>query len=79
MNSFKGIDLVEKVTEELWMEVCNCTGGSDQTHPRENKSKKTKWLFEEALQIAERREEKEKGKGKHIPNGMQSCENSKER
>ena len=71
--------MVEKVTEELWTEVCNCTGGSDQTHPRENKCKKTKWLFEEALQIPERRKEKEKGQGKDIPNWMQSCEQSKER
>ena len=40
----------------------HCTGGSDQDHPQEKKCKKTKWLFEEALQIAEeRREAKSRG------------------
>ena len=34
MNRFKGLDLVDRVPEELWMEVCNnCTGGSDQNDP----------------------------------------------
>ena len=43
----------------------HCTGGSDQDHPKKKKCKKAKWLFEEALQIAEkRREEKIKAKEK---------------
>ena len=40
----------------------HCTGGSDQNHPKEKKCQKTKWLSEEALQIAEKRREV-KGKG----------------
>ena len=39
-----------------------CTGGSDQDHPQKKKCKKTKWLLEEALQIAEKKGEA-KGKG----------------
>ena len=40
----------------------NCTGGSEQNHPKKKKSKKAKWLSEEALQITkERREAKSKG------------------
>ena len=44
----------------LW----HCTGGSDQDHPQEKQCKKAKWLFEEALQIAEKRREA-KGKGEN--------------
>ena len=40
----------------------HCTGGSDQDHPQEKEMQKTKWLSEEALQIAEKRR-KAKGKG----------------
>ena len=40
----------------------HCTEGSDQNHPKEKKCQKTKWLSEEALQIAEKRREV-KGKG----------------
>jgi len=58
-NRFKGLDLIDRVPEELWMEVLNI-GGSDQNHPKEKKCKKAKWLSEEALQIAEKRRE-EKG------------------
>ena len=62
-NRFKGLDLIDRVPEELWTEVCDCTGGSDQDHPQKKKCKKAKWLSEEALQIAEERREA-KGKGK---------------
>ena len=40
---------------------CHCTGGSDQDHPQEKEIKKEKWLSEEALQIAEKRDAKGKG------------------
>ena len=60
-NRFKGLDLIDRVPEELWMEVLNI-GGSDQNHPKEKKCKKAKWLSEEALQVAEERREA-KGKG----------------
>ena len=49
-NRFKGLDLIDRVSEEL------CTGGSDQDHCQE-KCKKAKWLSEEALQVAEKRTE----------------------
>ena len=62
MNRFKGLDLVERVPEELWMEDYSNTGGDDQNHPKEKEIKKAKWLSEEVLQIAEeRREVKSKG------------------
>ena len=58
MNNFKGLDLVDKVSEELWMEVCNIVEEAvTKTIPRKKKCKKTKWLSEEALQIDEKRRE----------------------
>ena len=57
------MEVIDRVSEELWTEVCDCTGGSDQDHPQKKKCKKAKWLSEEALQIAEKRKEA-KGKGK---------------
>ena len=58
MNRVKGLDLVNKVPEELWAEVSNII----EEIPKKKKSKKAKWSSEGALQIAEeRREEKTKG------------------
>ena len=61
-NSFKGSDLVERVSE-LWTEVHNTIQEAvTKTIPKKKKSKKAKWLSEEALQIAEeRREVKSRG------------------
>ena len=39
-NRFKGLDLTDRLPEELWMEVCNCTGGGDQNHPQEKETNK---------------------------------------
>ena len=62
-NRFKGVDLVDRVPEELWEEVCNTVQEAvTKTIPKEKKCKKAKWLSEEALQIAEERKEVE-GKG----------------
>ena len=63
MNRFKGLDLVNKVHEELRKEVHNIVQEADtKTIPKKNKWKKAKWLSEEALQIdEERREVKSKG------------------
>ena len=62
-NRFKGLDLIDRVTEELWMEVCDIVQEAGiETTPKEKKCKKAKWLSEEALQIAEKRREA-KGKG----------------
>ena len=63
MNRFKGLDLTDKVPEELWLEVCNTVQQAvTKTTPKKNKCKKTKWLSEKALQIAEEREAKSKRK-----------------
>ena len=62
-NRFKGLDLLDKVPDELWMEVHDLVQETGiKTIPMENKCKKAKWLSEEALQIAvKRREVKSKG------------------
>ena len=62
-NGFKGLDLIGRVPEELWMEVCNTVQKAViKTISKKKKCKKTKWLSEEALQIAEKRRDA-KGKG----------------
>ena len=65
----KGLDLIDRVPEELWTEVHDIVQETGiKTIPRKNKCKKAKWLFEEALQIAEkRREVKSKGERKDLP------------
>ena len=62
-NRFKGLDLVDRVPEELRMEIHNIAQGAViKIIPKKKKHKKTKWLSDEALQIAEeRREVKRKG------------------
>ena len=62
-NRFKGLDLVDRVPDELWMEVHDTVNETGiKTIPMEKKCKKAKWLSEEALQIAmKRREVKSKG------------------
>ena len=63
MNRFKGLDLVDRVPEELWMEVHDIAQeGRIKTIPKEKKCRKTKWLPEEALQITVSRRDV-KGKG----------------
>ena len=55
---FKGIDLIDRVPEELLMEVHGIVQETViNTIPKNNKCKKAKWLFEEALQIAVKRRE----------------------
>ena len=62
-NRFKGLDLINRLPEELWMEVRDIVQEAViKTTPNKKKCKKAKWLSEEALQIAEkRREAKSKG------------------
>ena len=62
-NRFKGLDLIDRVPDELWMEVHDIVQETGiKTIPMEKKCKKAKWLSEEALQIAvKRRGEKSKG------------------
>ena len=60
---FKGLDMIDRVPEELWMEVHDIVQeAAVKTIPKKKKCKKAKWLSEEALQIAvKRREAKSKG------------------
>ena len=69
-NRLKGLDLVERIPEELWTEVHNIVQeGVTKTTPKKKKCKKAKWLSEEGLQTAEKKEkQKAKEKGKDIPN-----------
>ena len=62
-NGFKGLDLIDRVSDELWTEVCDIVQETGiKTIPMEKKCKKAKWLSEEALQIAVKiREAKSKG------------------
>ena len=63
MNRLNGLDLVERVPEELWAEICSIVQEAvTKIIPKKKKCKKIKWLPEEALQIAEKRREA-KGKG----------------
>ena len=59
------MDLVGRVPEELWTEVCDTVQETGiKTIPRKKKCKKAKWLSEEALQIAVKRSEKQRRNGK---------------
>ena len=65
-NRFKGLDLIDRVPDELWNEVRDIVQGTGiKTIPMEKKCKKAKWLSGEALPIAmKRREVKSKGEKK---------------
>ena len=75
-NRFKGLDLIDRVPDELWTEVCDIKQEAvNKTIPKKKKYKKAKWLCEKTLQIDEkRREEKWKAKEKRndMPIWMQS-------
>ena len=62
-NRFKGLDLIDRVPDDLWTEVCDIIQEAViKTISKKKKCKKAKWLSEEALQIAVKRREA-KGKG----------------
>ena len=66
-NRFKGLDLIGRVPDELWTEVCDTVQETGlKIIPKKKKCKKAKWLSGEALQIAVKRREakskREKGK-----------------
>ena len=67
-NRFNGLDLIDRVTDELWMEVRDIVQQTGiRTILMEKKRKKAKWLSEETLQIAvKRRETKSKGEKENI-------------
>ena len=68
-NRFRVLDLIDRVPEEQWTEVCDIVQETGvKTIRKKKKCKKAKWLSEEALQIAEkRRETRGKGEKKDIP------------
>ena len=80
-NRFKGLDLINRVPDELWMEghdIAQETG--IKTIPMEKKGKKEKWVFEETLQIAEkRREVKSKGEKEREASECRVPKNNKRR
>ena len=67
-NRFKGLDLRDRVPEDLWTEVHDIVQETViKTIPKKNKQKKAKWLYEEVLQRAvKRREAKSKGEKEKI-------------
>ena len=68
-NRFKGLDLIDRVPEELWTEVCDIVQeAGSKTISKKKKCKKAKWLSEEASQTAmKRRVGKAREKRKDIP------------
>ena len=79
-NRFKGLDLTDRVPEELWMQVHDIAQEAViKIISKKKKCKKAKWLSEEALQIPEMRSERQRRKGKIYPTGCSVPEKSKER
>ena len=68
-NKFKGLDLIDRVPDELWMEVHDIIQVTGiKTIPKKKKCKKAKWLSEEALHTAVKRTEmKSKGEKERYP------------
>ena len=75
-NRFKGLDLIDRVLEELWMDVHYIVQEAViKTIPMKKKCKKAKWLSEEALQIAvKRREAKSKGEEERCTHLNAECQ-----
>ena len=79
-NIFKGLDLIDRVPDELWTEVHDIVQEARiKTTLKKKKCKKAKWLSQEALQIAVKRHEKQRRKGKPCPFECRVSNNSKER
>ena len=80
-NRFKGLDLIDRLLDELWMEVRDIVQETGiKTITKKKKFKKAKWLSEETLQITEKMgSEKQWRKGKIYPFECRVPENSKER
>ena len=79
-NRFKGLDLIDRVPDELCTEVHDIVQEAGiKTIPKKKKCKKAKWLSEKALQIAMKRRERQRRKGKIYPFECRVPKNSKER
>ena len=78
-NRFKGLDLIDRLPDELWMEVCDIVQETgSKTIPVEKKCKKAKWLSEEALHTAvKRREAESKGEKEQDHSQEKEMEKSK--
>ena len=81
INRFKGLDLIDRLPDELWTEVHDIVQETGiKTIPMEKKLKKAKWLSEEALQIpVKRREAKSKGEEERYKRLNAEAKKSKER
>ena len=79
-NRFKGLDLIDRLPDELWTEVRDIVQETGiKAIPMEKKCKKAKWLSGEALQVAVKRSEKQRRKGKIEASECRVPKNSKER
>ena len=79
MNTFKGLDLIDRVPEEVWLEVHNIVQkAGTETISKKKKCKKIKWLSEEALRTAEKKSERQRRKGKICPTEVRIPKNRKE-
>ena len=77
-NSFKGLDLIDRLPEEVWMKVLDILQEAViKTIPKEKKHKKAKWLSEEALQVDEKRSKRQRRKGKIYSSECRVPTNSK--
>ena len=79
-NRFKGLDLIDRVFEELWMEFCDSVQEAGiKIIPKKKKCKKAKWLSEKALLAKKRREAEGKRERERYPTECRILENSEER
>ena len=79
-NRFKGLDLIDRVPDELWTKVRDIVWQAViKTIPKEKKCKKAKWLSDGALKIAEKKSKRQRRKGKIYPFECRVPKNSKER
>ena len=80
INRFKVLDLIDRVPEELWIEVRDTVQEAGiKTMPKKKKCKKAKWFSEEVFQITEKRSERQRRKGKIHQFECRVPKNGKER
>ena len=80
-NRFKGLNLIDRVPDEVWMEVWHCTGDRSQDHHQEKEMQKSKMAVWRGLinSCEKKGSEKQKGKGKIYPFEYRVPKNRKER
>ena len=80
-NRFKGLDLIDRVSDELWMEVCDIVQETGQDHPHGKEMQKSKMAVWGGLtnSCEKKRSEKQRRKGKIYPFECRVPKNSKER